>query len=90
MNEMSRRDLANEIAKLAILVDEDAVTGCFIIATHKNGTSTELLVPPNSRVGVEKMMFAIDRLVFRAKVAVYLQPKNVPGAAPVPPVEEQQ
>lgn len=75
MDEMSRSAVADELAKLAIAVDKDHVTGVFIVAVHQNGTSSELLVPPLDKARVEKLMLAIDRLHFRAQVACYLKPE---------------
>jgi hypothetical protein len=74
MNEMTRQQVAGELAKIAVAVEGDHVTGVFIVAVHANGTSSELLVPSVQKEHVEKMMLAVDRLHFRAQVACYLAP----------------
>lgn len=94
MLELTRKGLADELAKVAIAVDQDAVAGVFLIAVHANGTSTELLVPPSTKGGVEKLMLAVDRLHFRAQVACYLGAKKVgesaPNAGEAPSTEQTQ
>lgn len=81
MNELTRQQIANELAKVAVAVDHDHVTGVFLVAIHQNGSSSELLVPPMKKEHVEKLMLAVDRLHFRAQIACYLDPKRV-GAVP--------
>lgn len=78
MDELTRNDVAREIGKIAMAVEQDTVVGCVLIAIHKNGTSSEILVPPLDPKHIEKLMFAMDRLHFRAQITVYLGPKAVP------------
>lgn len=79
MQQMSRIEIVRELAKVAELIQAGAVTGVFLIATNANGSSTELIVPPLDARHIEKMMFALDRVHFRARVAMYLTPANIPG-----------
>lgn len=78
MKQDTIEQLSRELAKIAIAIEHGHVTGVFIVAVHENGTSSELLVPPVSGADTEKLMFAVDRLHFRAKVAAYLA--KPPGA----------
>lgn len=78
MRQEAIEELAREIAKIAIAVESGHVQGVCILAVHDNGTSSELLVVPPSVQGMEKMMFSLDRLHFRARVAAYLA--KPPGA----------
>ena len=88
MQQMSRIEVVKELARIAELIHQGAVTGFLLIATNANGSSTELLVPPTDPRHIEKLMFALDRIHFRAQVAMYLAPKN--AAAIVPGSELQQ
>jgi hypothetical protein len=89
MNQISRVELVRELAKLATLVEHDAVSGVVLVAVHEaNESATVIVAPPSSKIGVDKLMGALDRTVFRAKIAMYLAPEK--GRAPLVAVPDKE
>jgi hypothetical protein len=76
MDGMTRSDLVRELARIAVLIEHDALAGCVLIAIHPNSDVVVHIAPPNSKAGVDLLMAELDKLHFRLRVMMYLGPKG--------------
>jgi len=83
MDQMTRHELARELAKAAEALLVGAVGGCLVIVVHPNEATTTILAPPNTKKGAKELLAEVDKALFRLKAVMYLGPKGGSPAAPI-------